>query len=195
MRPALAFALGTAIVAGLVLMERAEAPSDSALTETDAQFPEPGSMAEDFVLPALLADAPFVGTDSARLSDYTGRYVYLDVFGTWCLPCRQKYPAMFGIADELDDMGAVILGLLLEDSPDAAAEFFAENGGQAYPFLVLDDETARAWGLTGAPMGFLISPEGQIERVCFGCKRGASRIETVPAEVRAGLAERYRSSS
>jgi len=160
-----------------------------------AHFPEPGSVAPDFALPLLGSEPPFVGRDTVRLSDFSGRYVYLDVFGSWCSPCRRKYPDMFDIADELNDVGAVILGLLLEDTPEAAAEYFAENGGQAYPFLVLDNETVATWGLTGAPMGFLISPEGRVERVCFGCQRGAARVETVPAAVRAGLTERYQGSS
>jgi thiol-disulfide isomerase/thioredoxin len=195
MRPVLAFALGAVIVVGLVLLERNDAPDSSAGVQANAPFPGRGSLAQDFSLPVLLSDTPFVGTDSVRLSDYSGQYVYLDVFGSWCIPCREKYPDMFGIADEIHEAGGVILGLLLENPPEAAAEYFAENGGQAYPFLILDDETSRDWGLTGAPMGFLISPEGRIERVCFGCKRGASRVETVPRSVRDGLAERQRASS
>ena len=189
--------LGTAvlIMAGLALLNGLGVAGGDSEALRSAPFPAPGSMAREFALPALQSETPFVGADTVRLSDFAGRYVYLDVFGTWCIPCQQKYPDMFGIAADLDDMGAVILGLLLEDAPEAAAEFFAENGGQAYPFLVLDDETAREWGLTGAPMGFLISPEGRIERQCFGCARGSSRIETVPAAVRAGLGKRYRDSS
>lgn len=194
MKGGLRAGLTAAVALALAVAVRAEWPLTRGPSAATAPFPAPGSQARDFALPVLGATPPFVSRDTLRLSDFAGRYVYLDVFGSWCLPCRQKYPDMINIAGELDATGAVTLGLLLQDAPQAAAAYFADNGGQAYPFLILDDATARTWGLTGAPMGFLISPEGLIERLCYGCQRGASSVETLPAAVRAGLSKRLRSS-
>ena len=53
-------------------------------------FPQVGSRALDFTLPVLHAEAPHIRSDSVTLSDLQGRWVYLDVFGTWCAPCRAK---------------------------------------------------------------------------------------------------------
>jgi len=150
-----------------------------------ARFPDRGSVAQDFALPVLATRAPWIGQDTMRLSDFRGRWVYLDVFGSWCLPCTQKYPKMIDVAHELEKDDVAVVGLLLEDRPEAAAAWFAENGGMAYPFLLLDDKTAADWGLTGAPMGFLISPEGRIERKCYGCSRGSDAVEELPRTVRA----------
>lgn len=149
-----------------------------------ARFPDRGSLAEDFALPVLAPRSPWTGRDTLRLSDFQGRWVYLDVFGTWCLPCTLKYPKMIEVARDLEREDVAVVGLLLQERPQAAATWFAENGGMAYPFLVLDDETAADWGLTGAPMGFLISPEGRIERKCYGCSRGADAVEELPRTVR-----------
>ncbi|MDX1494100.1 MAG: TlpA disulfide reductase family protein [Longimicrobiales bacterium] len=144
-------------------------------------FPQKGSVVPDLALPALRTDGPpWIGTDTLRLSDFRGRWVYLDVFGSWCPPCRTKQPKMLEIADRLKEEGAMVLGLLLEDSPQTAAEWLAANGGVPYPYLVLDEETKRAWGITGAPMGFLVSPEGRLERLCFGCSRGRDAVGTLP---------------
>lgn len=154
------------------------------VTSRTARFPEPGSFARDFALPVLAADEPWTGRDTLRLSDFRGRWVYLDVFGTWCLPCTQKYPKMTEISRALADDGVAVVGLLLEERPHAAAGWFAANGGMAYPFLLLDDETTREWGLTGAPMGFVISPEGRIERKCYGCSTGADALEALPRTIR-----------
>jgi len=191
----LSAALTAVVLLGAAVAIRVGGPATSPVDAESLQFPARGSVAPDFALPLLATETPFLSADTLRLSDLAGRYVYLDVFGTWCLPCQQKYPQMFDIADELNDVGAVIVGLLLEDSPEGAAQYFADHGGQAYPFVVLDNETVRTWGITGAPMGFLISPEGTLERLCFGCQNGASRVETIPAAIRAGLTERYRNSS
>lgn len=145
-----------------------------------ARFPAPGSLVRDFALPRLRDQAPWTGSDTLRLSDHAGRWIYLDVFGSWCPPCRTKYPEMTEVARKMEAKGAVVIGLLLEDDPETAARWLEANGGMAYPFAVLDDETTRAWQLSGAPMGFLISPEGRIERKCYGCSRGADAVELLP---------------
>lgn len=165
-------------------------PGEEAVTpppdriEAAPRFPQPGSVARDFALPRLSLDAPFSTTDTLRLSDYRGRYVYLDIFGSWCLPCQKKYPEMARISEQFERAGAVVIGLLLEDSPSAAASWFRDQGGLSYPFVVLDDETTRSWDLIGAPMGFLVSPDGHIERRCVGCTRGSNTIETMLELVR-----------
>lgn len=158
--------------------------SSVAVAERAPAFPQPGSIPPGFALPVLESEAPWVGSDTLRLSDFLGRWVYLDVFGSWCPPCRRKQPKMLEIASELEERGAIVLGLLMGDRPQAAAEWLQANGGMAYPYLVLDDETERTWGMTGAPMGFLISPQGRVERLCFGCSGGPDGVETLPDAVR-----------
>lgn len=148
--------------------------------EATATFPAPGSLVQDFALPRLRDEAPWAGPDTLRLSDHAGRWIYLDVFGSWCPPCRTKYPEMTEVAAEMERKGAVVIGLILEDDPETAARWLESNGGMAYPFAVLDEATTRAWQLTGAPMGFLVSPEGRIEKKCYGCSRGADAVERLP---------------
>ncbi len=176
----LGFLAASASVVATVTGSTPEAPADAAESSgvptlpagPAPAFPAPGSVAPGFALPLLRTEAPWVGPDTVRLSDLRGRRVYLDVFGSWCPPCRRKYPAMTEIARELEAGGVAVIGLLLQDRPRAAADWLKANGGLAYPFLVLDDETARAWGITGAPMGFLVSPEGRLERMCYTGARG-----------------------
>lgn len=156
----------------------------AAVAERAPAFPRPGSIPPGFALPLLESEAPWVGSDTVRLSDFLGRWVYLDVFGSWCPPCRRKQPKMLEIASELEERGAVVLALLIGDRPQAAAEWLEANGGMTYPYLVLDERTERTWGLTGAPMGFLISPQGRVERLCFGCSGGPNGVETLPDAVR-----------
>lgn len=146
-------------------------------------FPAAGSLAPDFALPRLHTATPFLRADSLRLSDFEGRWVYLDVFGSWCPPCRSKYPDMIDIARRLGASGAAVIGLLLNDDVEVATRWFESNGGMAYPFVVLDRETVRDWEITGAPMGFLISPEGRVVYRCYGCSRGEESVARLPERV------------
>jgi peroxiredoxin len=162
-------------------------PSAASTVRTTAgivPFPKVGSTARDFTLPVLHLESPWTGPDSVTLSDLRGRWVYLDVFGSWCAPCRRKYPTMRQVADDVEQQDGVILGLLLRDRPADAAAWLRENGGLSYPFLVVDDKTSRAWRMVGAPMGFLISPEGRIVRKCAGCATEGHRVEELPREIR-----------
>jgi thiol-disulfide isomerase/thioredoxin len=173
---------GMTVLLLLALGGLAAGPSGGA--DGSVRFPELGSGVPDFHLPALLDEDPWIGGDSVRLSDFRGRWVYLDVFGSWCLPCQLKYPTMLRVAREFRDGGGVVLGVLLEDRPAVAGRWLRDHGGIEYPFAVLDEETRLLWQITGAPMGFLISPEGQLERLCYGCSRGVDAVERLPEVLR-----------
>jgi thiol-disulfide isomerase/thioredoxin len=184
LRRARAIVLGACACTAVVLAaaacrsEPAAAPADEA-----ARFPAPGSQPPELHLPELIMEHPWVGPDSVLLADLRGTWVYLDVFGSWCLPCRERHPEMLRVAEELRADGAHVIGILLEDRPETAARWLREHGS-TYRFLVVDGRTARSWGLTGAPMGFLISPEGTVVRACQGCARGQHAIEGLPEELR-----------
>ncbi|HSR41940.1 MAG TPA: TlpA disulfide reductase family protein, partial [Longimicrobiales bacterium] len=124
--------------------------------------------------------------DTFRLAEYRGRRVYLTVFGSWCPGCREEYPEVARLAERFRSAGEgapVVVGLLLKDSPDRAMAFFAERGGPAYPLAALDRSAEVALGITGAPMGFLVGPDGRIEGRCYGCQRGPLAAEALEALV------------
>lgn len=185
MRAAIAVAACVAVGFGYALAQRGPAELEVELPRAPAaEFPLVGGYAQDFALP-IFAPTSANPADSVRLSDFAGRWVYLDVFGSWCPPCRAKYPEMQRVATELQEEGAVVVGLLLAEEPQTALDFFEEAGMPTYPFAVLDEHTAAQWAITGAPMGILVSPEGRIERRCLGCSSEAERIGTLPEFVRA----------
>jgi hypothetical protein len=177
MRAAVAIAACVAVGFGYALAQRGPAELElEAHSAPAAEFPLVGSYAQDFTLPVFVPASANLA-DSVRLSDFDGRWVYLDVFA--------KYPEMQRVATELQEEGAVVVGLLLAEEPQTALDFFEEAGMPSYPFAVLDEHTAAQWAITGAPMGILVSPEGRIERRCLGCSSDAERIGTLPEFVRA----------
>ena len=174
---ALEIALIRQLCAHPVLRDAAQLPP----RPRDPGFPEPGSPAPELALPVLQQEPPYVGADSLRLTDLAGRYVYLEVFGSWCAPCVKYYHELRRMAAELRAPDFAMVGLLLKDPPESAARFFAERGQPGFPFLVLDDRTAARWDIVGAPMGYLISPEGELIYRCFGCQSGPAGLSRLPA--------------
>jgi len=145
-------------------------------------FPEVGSAARDFELPTLTLEAPYDTGPTVRLRDYRGSVVILDVFGVWCPPCLEKYPAMSAIAEEYRGSGVYFFGLLLDSSKRQSANWFRENGGLAYPFLVdRGFDVKKRWRLRGAPAMFVIDQDGFIAGRCLGCQRGPLSVDSLPA--------------
>lgn len=115
-----------------------------------------GQPAPQTILPPLDGTG-LPGFDPAQ---FKGKVTLVNVWASWCVPCRQEHPVMM----ELTRQGKVaIFGLNYKDKPDNARSFLAELGN---PYTALGvDENGRAaieWGVYGIPESFLIGKDGTI---------------------------------
>lgn len=76
--------------------------------------------------------------DSLALSDFAGEVVVLNVWASWCAPCRAEAGALEEVALQFDGKGVQFIGLNTRDS-QAAAQAFIRNYGVTYPSLVDTD--------------------------------------------------------
>jgi cytochrome c biogenesis protein CcmG/thiol:disulfide interchange protein DsbE len=121
-----------------------------------------GKPAADFVLPDLLKPDSVV--DSRQ---FKGRWVLLNVWGSWCAKCKEEHPQLLAIQREGK---VVVVGLNLPDSnlsqsaSDAEARKWLEDLGNPYAAVPVDREsrTSLDYGVYGAPETFLINPQGII---------------------------------
>jgi cytochrome c biogenesis protein CcmG/thiol:disulfide interchange protein DsbE len=112
--------------------------------------------------PVPAFDLPGVGARTEGLSsdDLQGEVALLNVFASWCPPCRAEHPMLMAIARE----GlAPLHGLNWKDEPGAGAAFLARHGD---PFRRIGDDAdgrvAVEFGVTGAPETFVIDKQGRV---------------------------------
>ena len=80
--------------------------------------------------PAGSANLDFTVKDmngaTVRLAEYRGRPVILNFWATWCGPCREEIPEFIALADQYKQR-LTVLGVSVDDQPDALRKFAAEN--------------------------------------------------------------------
>ena len=113
---------------------------------------------EESVAPEFVA--PAVGGDSLRLSDYRGKYVFLDFWATWCGPCVNELPNLKKLHESFPDGGLTIIGLAHDDPRDV--EDFIRNHEIPYVNGISIREVEQAYGIVAWPTTFLIAPGGEI---------------------------------
>jgi len=79
-----------------------------------------------------------LGGESFALSDHVGEIVVLNVWASWCAPCRAEAEDMEAVSAELEDSGVQFVGLNTRDS-QAAADAFVDRFGLTYPSVVDTD--------------------------------------------------------
>lgn len=123
-----------------------------------------------FALAALLAavaaqGAGFDLTDTAgrhhRLADYKGRWVVVNFWATWCVPCIQEIPEIAAFARAHPDVA--VIGVATDEEDAAKVKRFAAKVGHAYPLVIADDAVERQLGHPYAlPTTKIYDPEGRV---------------------------------
>ncbi len=132
-----------------------------------ANLPPPvhsGAMAPPFV--AVTLDTP---PKPRTIADYHGSPVLLNVWATWCDPCREEMPSMQRLYDAYKDRGLRVVAVSIDDEGNESLirEFAAEHH---LTFDILHDlksEIMNGYQVRGVPQTFLISADGEIRSTHF----------------------------
>lgn len=120
-----------------------------------------GSVAPDFVLKDL-------NGKQVQLSDYKGKGVFLNFWGTWCAPCKREMPYMERQYQHYKNLGVEIIAVNVGES-NIAVESFVTQYKLTFP-VVLDksSEVLHAYGVDPLPTTFLIDKNGKVVDIITG---------------------------
>ena len=114
-------------------------------------------------VPAPEMDAVDLNGNVHRLSDYRGQVVLLNIWATWCGPCKKEMPALDQLYKERAEDGLVVLGFSVED-PELQQQF-AKDLPVSYPLLTNEGNIPDTFGTTARyPSNFVIDRQGQLRR-------------------------------
>lgn len=148
---------------------------DKSGSSTSGKIPAPqhGFLAPDFELRTPAGD-------TVKLSDLRGRAVLVNLWATWCPPCRSEMQTIEKIYQEYKDEGFAVLAVNMtyQDDPRAVMPFVEE---QRLTFPILLDETgqiARDYQLRSLPSSFFVDRDGIIHEVVIGGPMAEALLRT-----------------
>ncbi|MEK3993810.1 thiol-disulfide oxidoreductase ResA [Psychrobacillus sp. FSL K6-2365] len=131
------------------------------LTKEKTALIQVGDDAPDFALVDM-------NGEKHQLSDYKGKGVFLNFWGTWCKPCEREFPLMDKHYQVYKDQGLEILAVNIGES-DFAVQKFIDRKGLTFPVLIDDKKSVmETYKINPLPTTLLINPNGKIEKVITG---------------------------
>ena len=138
--------------------------------------------------PILDAENRAASGDPIKLANYSGKVMLVNLWATWCGPCRIETPELVKLHKEFQSRGVEMIGLSTED-PDASAESvadFVKEYDVKYHIGWAKREVAQTLmqGRTNIPQSFIIARDGRIVKRFIGF-----RPDTTPPQIKQALEE------
>ncbi|MCK5053546.1 MAG: TlpA family protein disulfide reductase, partial [Anaerolineales bacterium] len=153
--------IGAAIMGGFWIWASA-VPTDAT---TGGLIPSPreGFLAPEFTLESLAGD-------QISLSDVRGKIIVLNLWASWCPPCRAEMPALQRVYQENHERGLEVLAVNITAQDNlTAVEAFVQEFNLTFPILLdTSGKVGKAYLMRAFPTTFFIDQKGVIQRVIVG---------------------------
>jgi len=129
-----------------------------------------GKLVPQHDLPAL--DAKAQGFGPRELA--SGKVTVVNVWASWCAPCRQEAPALTQLSTNRDIQ---LFGVAYRDKPANARAFLDEVGNPFARVALVDGATGIDWGVSGVPETFVIDGKGIVRARISGALTEGDKYE------------------
>jgi thiol-disulfide isomerase/thioredoxin len=126
-------------------------------------------------LPAVVRDTEMKsanGSDPIKLSNYSGKVLLVNLWATWCGPCRRETPELVKLHQEYHGRGLEIVGLSTEDpiaSEQSVQDFVRDyNVGYQVGWATREVAIALMRGRPSIPQSFIVTRDGRIAKHFLG---------------------------
>lgn len=151
------------LAAGILWTVASRVPSAVGAPLSSSPSPREGFLAPDFTLDTL-------DGGQVTLSELRGKIVIINLWATWCPPCRAETPALEKSYEQYKDSGVVLLGVNLTDQDSVSeVESFVQEFKLTYPILLdRDGSVSTLYQLRGLPTTYFVNRAGIIRTVVVG---------------------------
>ncbi|HET9141015.1 TlpA disulfide reductase family protein [Actinophytocola sp.] len=145
------------LLLGALLAAGCSAGTDAVATGTEFQFVSPEGKTEIFyegddrkAIGDLSGESLLERDRKIALSDFAGQVVVINIWGSWCGPCRVEAPELQKLHEANQKSGVTVLGVDVRDEQRTAPEDFVRDRGLTYP-SIYDPPGRSLLGLKGYP--------------------------------------------
>lgn len=146
-RPALVVAICVGAVVAVLIILLATSSSDP---DRAVASPVVGKTAPSF-------DANDVDGRVVSVEDYQGKWLLVNFFATWCIPCKAEQPELVTLSSSMP-----IVSIAFDDPVDKVKDSFADNGGDWPVIAEGDGRLALDYGVVKLPESYLVNPDGKV---------------------------------
>ncbi len=112
-----------------------------------------------------LPNLTFTAMDGRKVSlaSYKGKVLFVNLWATWCAPCREEMPSMQKLYEQMKGENFEMIAISIDKDGMKAVAPFVKELGLTFPVLLdVEQQAAGPFHITGVPETFLVSPEGTI---------------------------------
>jgi len=105
---------------------------------------------------------------ATRLADLRGKVIVLNFWATWCAPCVEEMPSLNRLHQQIAPLGAMVLGVSVDDNPQAFENFLREHQITFPNHRDPDRAIPASYGTAMYPETYIIGKDGRIARKIIG---------------------------
>jgi len=154
--------------AGVKDEQFAWAPPEGAREMAEEQAAAGGESSELEGKPAPAFSLKGMDDKAVSLKDLKGKVVVMDLWATWCPPCRASLPHLDKLYEETKDKGVLIYAVNVQEDKEDVAAFIKQTNLKTPVLLDADGGVSQAYKASGIPQTVVIGKDGTVKKVIVG---------------------------